>query len=200
MKELKFIHITKTAGTSIENAGMAAGFRWGCFHKEYGWWHRCFPLLSPELKQKYDWFAVVRNPYDRMLSEFHCRWAINESPLTKNLSPKAIQTRNRSIFNQLLFRSIGSRPLLGGHYTEQYRYFEKETEVSILRFENLAEDFSELMGRYGLGVRLAGVENKGIERAFEVGDISRKNIGLINEVYEMDFKMFGYKMILNGWL
>lgn len=200
MKELKFIHITKTGGTSIENAGMAAGFRWGRFHNEYGWWHKCFPLLSSELKARHDWFVVVRNPYDRLISEFHCKYAIGENLDSKTEAQQIIKARDVLMFNNILSKRIMKRPVHGDHYTEQYRYFEKETDVSTLRFESLADDFSELMDRYGLQVKLGVVANKGIERSFEIGDISRKNIDMINEVYEMDFKMFGYKMIRKGFL
>ena len=43
MKPLKFIHITKTAGTTIENLGLKKNIKWGRFHKEYGpCWHRIF--------------------------------------------------------------------------------------------------------------------------------------------------------------
>ena len=43
MKELKFIHITKCAGTSIENLGKKYGYNWGKYHyEEYGWWHQNF--------------------------------------------------------------------------------------------------------------------------------------------------------------
>ena len=30
--------------------------------------------MKSGLQQKYDWFMVVRNPYDRILSEFYCKW------------------------------------------------------------------------------------------------------------------------------
>ena len=74
MKELKFIHITKCAGTTIENIGKKNNILWGRFHKEYGWHHEIFPNKIPKLKLKYDWFVVVRNPYERLISEFYCKW------------------------------------------------------------------------------------------------------------------------------
>ena len=52
MKELKFIHITKCAGSFIENIGKENNYFWGEWHKEYGWWHQPF-IDKPEwLKKK----------------------------------------------------------------------------------------------------------------------------------------------------
>ena len=42
MKQLKFIHITKCAGTSIEDIGIENNILWGRFHTEYGNWHEIF--------------------------------------------------------------------------------------------------------------------------------------------------------------
>lgn len=52
MKELKYIHITKCAGTTIEDVGKENNIYWGRFHTEYGWWHECFPIKREELKNK----------------------------------------------------------------------------------------------------------------------------------------------------
>ena len=77
-KQLKFIHIPKTAGTSIENAGKKINIDWGRYHKEYipekiayhFHHHTILSKLNPDIVNKYDWFMVVRNPYDRILSEY----------------------------------------------------------------------------------------------------------------------------------
>ena len=72
MKRLKFIHITKTGGTSIEETGLKYNIRWGKFHAEYGnWFHEKFINKPRWLRVKYDWFTVVRNPYNRIMSEYH---------------------------------------------------------------------------------------------------------------------------------
>ena len=78
-KELKFIHITKNAGTYIEDTAKKSNILFGKHHKEYGNikngispWHHIFPNVNKNVKNNYDWFMVVRNPYDRILSEYYC--------------------------------------------------------------------------------------------------------------------------------
>ena len=73
-KHLKFIHITKNRGTTIEEIGQAFGVSWGKYHKEYDWRHKPFVTKERELIEKYDWFVIIRNPFDRINSEFHCTW------------------------------------------------------------------------------------------------------------------------------
>ena len=73
-KELKFIHITKNAGTFIEDIAKRKNILFGRFHGEYGFWHHFFPNVDENIKNKYDWFMVVRNPYDRIISEYYCNW------------------------------------------------------------------------------------------------------------------------------
>ena len=74
MKQLKFIHITKCAGSTIEEIGRDNKVWWGKYSREYGWWHGIFSRKDKKLKDKYDWFMVVRNPYDRIISEYYCKW------------------------------------------------------------------------------------------------------------------------------
>jgi len=84
-KKLKFIHIPKCAGTTIEDNAEKIGILWGkndlilkhCCNGVKGacFWH--LPLrFIPKYKltcllERYNLFCVVRNPYDRCLSEFH---------------------------------------------------------------------------------------------------------------------------------
>jgi len=49
MKPLKFIHITKCAGTSIEDIGKKNDICWGRYHEEYNWWHEPFINLKKSL-------------------------------------------------------------------------------------------------------------------------------------------------------
>ena len=81
-KELKFIHITKTGGSSIEECAKKKGILFGVHDPVYmnpprcKWHphHAIFTKLPIEVRRTYDWFTVVRNPYDRIISEYYCKW------------------------------------------------------------------------------------------------------------------------------
>ena len=60
-KELKFIHITKTAGTSIEEVGYENKIKWGKYHEEYGYHHSIFSKKSAQLKNKYTRIHKIKN-------------------------------------------------------------------------------------------------------------------------------------------
>lgn len=214
-KTLKFIHITKNAGSSIENRGRHC--YWGKYHKEYRrvGYHTPFPMLSLELREKYDWFMVVRNPYARIVSEMNCRFASNWGNRLKHHS--------KAKLNELLRAKIlqrNSETHFTGHFIEQHLYLESEwvfgkicetlgwhgggkklgtkavasgARVSVLKYENLDEEFGALMKEYGLSVRLDGERaNVCDNRLFELEDIDEESRVLIHEVYAKDFELFGY--------
>ena len=197
MKELKFIHITKTGGTTIEDVGKKNGKKWGRFHKEYytdfksvAPWHTKFYLLSNDLKLKYDWFTVVRNPYERIISEFYCRyggWGISNK-----------FTCSKKEFNKILkARILAQRNNIGDHYTPQHFYIDPNIKIHIIKFENLTKEFNELMKKYNYNIRLNKHSNKG-KKIYTVNDLSNEVISLINNIYHKDFEMFGYKKIIKN--
>lgn len=199
-RSLKFIHITKTAGSSIEEAGHRAGLQWGKFHSsEYGWYHRIFSQIPQAVVQKYDWFLVVRNPYNRILSEYYC----NNVGVHPNVQ-HTVKQMNEKIIDQILNRSQ-----TGNHYTEQYKYLPPPKappptttttapKIHVLKFENLATEFRALMELYDLPhVTLDNVhENKSkwINK-FTTRDFSPAVLTLINRVYYQDFIQFKYDFI-----
>lgn len=188
MKDLKFVHITKTAGTSIELAGLASGIAWGMNHKEYGWWHEIPTRKSKELIDQHEWFAVVRNPYERIVSEFHCVWG---RARREEETRTAIETGDKELFNRVVREKIRARSIRGDHYTEQHKYLVEG--IKILRFENLQEEFSKLMSEKGLEVSL-GKSNVS-EKKFSYQDFDKNTISVINEVYKEDFLLFGYSRL-----
>ena len=191
-KELKFIHITKTGGTSIELAGLAKGLKWGKFDTQYrpstqfrgAFWHIPFSHLPSELKSQYDWFMVVRNPYERILSEYYCQWGgVGKLNIT--------HTQRR--FNAFISRRIRARgDRSQGHYIEQVKYLDTNTTQHVLRYEELPHAFDALMKKYGINVRLRRVHNARVPGKFTTAHFSAELVKLIKKVYARDFEEFGY--------
>lgn len=193
MKELKFIHITKCAGTFIEKVGKANNIDWGLYHYktgEYGHWHKPFSKKPTHLKEKYDWFVIVRNPYTRILSEYYCRWG--------GIGNKAI-IHSKEEFNKYLIQQINKKPVY--HYNEQYEYIDNKIPINIIKFENLNEDLEILFKKYNLNIdirkykKLNTKEDRNKTINFTIEDFNSELINLINNVYKKDFELFGYKMI-----
>jgi len=199
LKELKFIHITKNAGTTIEDLAYKNNINWGKYDKEYtnsknniinnNGWHFFFPQINKELKLKYDWFMVVRNPYDRIISEY-------------NYYVPALIRENfkftKDNINNFIINRINNRSEKGEHYSEQYKYLDndKNIKIHVLKYENLNEEFNKLMKLYNINIKL---DEKNIlnisKKHISFKDLLPKVIKLINDVYKKDFKIFNYEMI-----
>ena len=228
-KELKFIHITKTAGSSIEHIGKKNNIKWGRFHKEYNYWHKPFSNKEKKLQYKYDWFLICRNPYKRVISEFYCRWGgiggyVNSiNPIEKeqfnnfliniinyNVNNNYRKTTSKQTMkkNKIIYQILNNRikdtdipiSISKHHYVPQYLYLSqyKDVKVHIIRFENLKEEFENLMKEYNLDITLNQHINKGNRKKFGINDLSDEAISLINDVYHKDFEIFGYKKINNN--
>jgi len=186
-KELKFIHITKNAGTSIENSAIKHHIYWGRFHKEYGYWHIPFIKIDKSIRDKYDWFVVVRNPYTRILSEYYCKWG-----------GVGMFYMSVEYMNTYLIRKIKNikEEVNKCHYVEQYKYIDDTSKIYIIHFENLENEFNDLMKKYKLEyIKLEKSNTKPFDAPYKVSDFSNELINLINEVYDKDFKLFGYEKI-----
>ena len=157
MKKLGFIHITKCAGTSKEDMGNQDKQKWGRFDKEYGFHHRLFNKVPKSVRQSKDWFAVVRNPYDRILSEYYCKYGGINNPTLKNKP-----NHNKQGFNEYIRNKINKRSKIGNHYTEQYKYFEgvPETKVQVIKMEKAVAMNNPPMS-VGGGCKSNGLNNLG---------------------------------------
>lgn len=205
MRELKFIHISKTAGSSIENAGLKIGLKWGRFHEEYRYYkhfhrkknlytfHLPFSLVKKEIKNKYSWFTVVRNPYSRILSEYYCKFI---PPKFKNK-----EKFSKNMFNLIVQKHIKERETqkakLDFHYTEQYKYIDLNYDIKILKFEELPFCFNNLMKLFNIDLSLPKYKSNASKKnkTFSISDFNQQTIKLINEVYKKDFEMFQYKIL-----
>ena len=185
MKELKFIHITKTAGTSIEEVGHKKKILWGKYHFRYDQHHALFPNKPESLKQQYDWFMVVRNPYTRILSEYHflnnvLKFGNTKEDMNRILTLWIINASEDKA-NHRIFGRVG-----GDHFTEQYKYLDPTVNIRVLKFENIENEFNALMKEYEYELVL-NERLQVSEHIFTIADISTENIELIQKVYSKYF-------------
>ena len=208
MKPLKFIHITKNAGTSIENIANKKNYKWGRFDQSLSFlgrvfWHQPFQFCHKEAHKKmiinkFDLFAVVRHPYDRCVSEYFCRWGGPRGNVTrtKEHMNNYIQDKVRKVKNkkEILGRNIW-RDLCYGHFIPQFYYIYDgkgcKMVKHILKFEELQTQFNQLMKRYKIPLELDRHDNVN-KRNLSVDDLTQETKDLIYTVYERDFREFGY--------
>ena len=158
-------------------------------------------------------FCVVRNPYDRFISEFFYvqQYVVEKEKQGKNLTAAYL---NQWITKLLGFvrhgtkgdiskNITGSREyfISAGHYIPQYDYvYEGSRKVihHVLKFERLQEDFQELMAMYKLNLTLPPISRDHVRKTIKnlgVKDLSPDVVQLIETMYHDDFRAFGYERI-----
>lgn len=198
---LQFIHIPKNAGTSISIAGQTLG--WGIYFpipreikipKIGAFCHVPIRYWDQNPYQNFKLFAVVRNPYDRILSEFK-----HQLTITNIIKKYEISTTFFNLWLNDKFRLLETyKHLDDNHFLPQSEYifdeYGNQIVEHVLYFENLATEFDQLMDQYHLYTKLKH-ENIGHRTDITIDDISDENLEKINNYYQDDFINFGYIMI-----
>jgi hypothetical protein len=206
LKIIKFSHITKTAGTTIEHIASLNNINWGWLDADF-WrnlvvfskykyetdspWH--FPISFCENKEllkevflKYNFFTVVRNPYERCISEYYCKYGGPEIKSTKKKDFNSYIKKNLIDIKNFKFTS--------GHFIPQFFYaYDKNNKKIIehvLKYENVSNEFNELMKKYNYKLNFVYEEN--LSKKFKQYDFEKETIKLIQEVYYKDFIFFNY--------
>jgi hypothetical protein len=194
-KELKFIHIPKNAGTSIEELGKKLNLTWGKY--DYSnldlreklseipccYWHNYLFKNNNNV----DYFCIIRNPYDRIKSEYFYRKNKNQVfNLSMNLWIKKFLKNN-------------TKNIYDCHLVPQYNYiFDKDGNKKIkhvLRLDNnLNKNLKKLLEKYNINMDTYDFEEKNKSKKNK-DSISKDNIKLINEYYKKDFEYFKFKML-----
>ena len=199
-EKLKFVHITKTSGTYIEKLGEQKNLNWGKNDKylrkseipkksNSSYWHLPLSFFSKYPYNNYTkLFTVVRNPYDRIISECLCKYGgkfAKKMETNEDLNYYITQQVNQKKTMDLSFH----------HFLPQnlYTHNNKGEKIidTIIKYEEI-DKFNDLMSDYLIDINYVKKANK---RKFNVEDISKENIKLINHVYDLDFKYYNYKKL-----
>jgi len=162
------------------------------FHAEY------FPLSLVDPYGDSDIFAVVRDPYDRMVSEFNYACPFKRECSTQSMMDVAYM--NRWIRNMLTAETPATR----GHFAPQHSFVVGPNEVRmvdhVLRMENLVEDFARLTGAYypAGAVQLTEKKNvKGGGNHLGGSSLDSESLRMINVLFPDDAVAFGYSRRAN---
>lgn len=231
-KKLEFLHIPKTGGSTIELLGAAQNISWGTCHymemlhvipgtvtknlkcpdhphRKHDYkssiWHMPIHLLPEGAFEPYsesDVFCVIRNPYDRIVSEYNMNVKVdpgkfNNSVDALNKFVKNHLTQFVSEKNEVKSFDTHAYWMLNGHFIPQIDY--TRDAKHILRFENIEKEFNCLMSQYGLNIHWPIRKNehhpsKGSNAKLTKVDLTQENVELIKFVYKDDFDAFGYTM------
>ena len=201
ISQLKFLHIPKTAGSSIELVGAQNGIKWG--ERDAGMLARnqptcgknvsirhiplnCFKLGNPYKDFKV--FAVVRNPIEKIISAYNF--------LNRGRN-KERNSDNLNVWIQEAFEKYKEDPHVHTNMIlPQHKfiyYDDPDCEVHhVLRFENIKEEFENLMKEYNRPLILSSERhrvfksNTGLSR----NDLHNDTMNLIKEFYKKDFELW----------
>ena len=187
-KPLKFFHVPKTGGSSIAHAAKEFGILWGALDPDYiiKWktsgsrdHQPLYQAQDENIYQKWlndwDFFCVVRNPYEKCISEFFFgEYRSQEASIER--------------FNETIQKRI-SENRISNHWCPQYLFVyhdEKQIIRHVLKYENLQKEFDDLMEEYNLPIRLTYRSNVG-NKKYSISDLDSKTIRMINELHKEDF-------------
>lgn len=155
-------------------------------------WHAPSNWMNPNPYAKKPTFAIVRDPYDRIISEYH--HLSKESHDTPQKMQKWIDDNLTRIVQFKHFP---------GHFLPQHFYIVspsgKQIINHVIRYETLEEEFPKLMEQYKLSDIVLPPKGKFVAPTFNTQWTNRhltiELIARINDIYSRDFDELGYKMV-----
>jgi hypothetical protein len=200
-EKLIFIHIPKNAGSSIKKY-LVGEDEFNKFKRP--WDHKTINDIKNEDFDKYKSykkFAIVRNPYDRVVSWFAYlkRYRLDNDLLntyqydSKTNSYKIIETVKAPVEefkNWILdpYSDFNKTTIILDLLKSQHKWIDES--VTILKYENLN---SELSNFFNKKIKLPKINNT--SRFNVINYYDKKSLDIVYNRYKQDFKKFNYKKL-----
>lgn len=199
---LKFLHIPRTGGTSIEDIAIKHNIKWGRFDSWYQQnsihryscvygnsrflppWHHKFDLsrLNNNI-----FFCVIRNPIDRFISCYYMPF-----PQKDGIQNKTTETKNQ--FNKnISYLADKIKDNYIGQYGHQHNYIEFKhlDKIHILCFDRLVEDSNRLFQKYHLPIKLTNsTKSAPSPYRYRVKDLTKQNRDKLDFIFRKDYDLY----------
>ncbi len=202
-----FIHIPKTAGTSINSyfhPGVKFHFKNPDYERLFGWCPKrqlhmqhatSKQLLETELITDEQWktyfkFTFVRNPWDRAYSDY---LFIQDFSGVKGSFKSFLKKENE--FYDIL-NNNSNYHFLGDHLLPQTNFFDFEGYYKpdfIGLFENFSDDIQKVLSHLGLKKGFNEYQNKSKRKGDYSLFYTNSNKNLVAENYRKDIEKLGYR-------
>lgn len=193
-KKILFLHIPKTGGTTIEAAldmHKPECFFYLNWYKNYRVCpqHLYYSELAREVEglSEYTTFTIVRNPFDRLVSEFY--HVKNPNNLAfKDFGNLTFENFVEKVF---IFDSSKRKWLFDRHIEPQHLFLEGCTQIEIFKFEEIEKCFDYLKNIVDKNLSF-GHERKSRARKPFQEYYNNSTRMLVEEFYKKDLEMFSY--------
>lgn len=200
MKKLFFIHIPKTAGTSVsvflgKNNLLDKTFRTlpTKFNIDVNNYHSPLNIYtdkSIDILKKVPTFVIVRNPIDKIVSAYNCKWY----NIDKSFNYDSVKQFNNKIIEFIRLDENKKSYKFVKQYDYVYLNDEKIVD-KIIKFENLKNGIENFMFElYGKKYIFEEHLNKKDSNRFNKSHLYDETIELITKHYRKDFKFFNYEI------
>ena len=189
---LVFIHIYKTAGTSLRSAFTRIDR--DCVEIGYG--HASYYEIVEKLENRIV-FSIVRNPYDWIYSLYQYGKNYSSHPFhVYCITHSFDQFVKWFIANENILDTLNQTGQLNGRLQTQTDYLSLNGKLmvpNVMKMESLEYDINTFLKSIGYkGIRLDTLNSTQYEKP---KDFNRESIDLINKRYQSDFVNFNYVML-----
>lgn len=184
-KKLIFIHVPKSAGTSIGESLFGSGetghFEWFYYKQE-----------DPAAFDEYFKFAFVRDPVSRFLSAYNYLLDGGKSETDRSAGADIQKYKDINDFVENAFLQDGWRKWVHFRTQSSFLFEGSEQRVDFIgRTESFDEDTARLSNEVGRQINTRR-SNAGASRRYSRRDISEKSMHVLLDFYAVDYDNLGY--------